>query len=216
MYALFDLDDTLHDKKASLAVCADAMYRQFLFETAIDKAQFCQAFTAENCIIQAKSQVFAKLANTFALSGGVASAMLEYFDGNFHKFAQPFAGVMETMQFLTEQNVEIACVTNGRDFFQRNKIHALGLANYFKVIVTSGELNIKKPDPGIFNIALARLNASAQESVFIGDSLQADMQPAKALGMRTIWVNSTKQTLPSYVDHQLVDYAQFQELWSKP
>ncbi|OUR76016.1 hypothetical protein A9Q77_03850, partial [Marinomonas sp. 42_23_T18] len=110
-----------------------------------------------------------------------------------------------------------ACVTNGRDFFQRNKIEALGLANYFDVIVTSGELGVKKPNPLIFNTALEQLGAQAKECIFIGDSLTADMLPAKQLGMKTVWVNRVNpiRSKPDYVDAKLESYSQFVDIWQQ-
>lgn len=71
-------------------------------------------------------------------------------------------------------------------FYQRNKISALGISDYFSEIVTSGSVNIKKPEHAIFQIALSKLNSSSECSVFIGDNLKADVIPAKQLGMYTI------------------------------
>ncbi|CAG8998272.1 MAG: Pyrophosphatase PpaX [Candidatus Celerinatantimonas neptuna] len=97
--------------------------------------------------------------------------------------------------------------------YWRNKIEALGLSEFFDVVVTSGELSVKKPDPIIFNKALERLNADASDAVFIGDNLRVDMEPAKKLGMRTVWVNSKETDIPSYVDFRLKSYSEFTEIW---
>ena len=140
--------------------------------------------------------------------------MLEYFDQNFHRYSVRFDGVIEAMEFLRSQGVGIACVTNGRDFFQRNKIEALGLSAYFEVIVTSGELGVKKPDPVIFNTALAKLGADTKDCVFIGDNLKADIQPSNSLGMKTIWVDGSVTEKPEFVDAKLTAYMDFEKIWS--
>lgn len=213
MFALFDLDDTLHDKTASLEACSQSMHAKFLKGSGISTTEFSIAFVNENCIIQPKIDVFAKLASMFSIDKEVETIMLDYFDTSFHSYSKPFDHVYESMEFLKKSGVPIACVTNGRDFFQRNKIKSLGLTQYFDVIVTSGELATKKPDPFIFTTALEKLGAHASESIFIGDSLKADMQPANRLGMQTIWVSTTTNQVPDFVDHQLTNFKQFKTIW---
>lgn len=213
MFVLFDLDDTVHDKTASYTECAKSMFNQYMTDFDIDIGKFVDSFVRENCIIQPKATVFQKLAEEFSIDVKVQNEMLIYFDESFHKYAKRYDFVLETMQKLNDLGVKMACVTNGRDFFQRNKIEALGLKEFFEVIVTSGELSVKKPDPIIFNRALELLNADASDSVFIGDNLRADMEPAKNLGMRTIWVNSEETDFPSYVDFQLKSYSEFVDIW---
>ena len=46
-----------------------------------------------------------------------------------------------------------------------------------------------KPDPRGFHALLEKLGVAAGESVMVGDSLPRDIQPAREMGMRTIWVN---------------------------
>lgn len=214
MFALFDLDDTVHDKTASLKICGTFMFDKFLKNDDIKIDEFLEAFVFENCIIQPKAEVFSILTNKFSISLDKEPLMLEHFDSNFHKYSKRFEFVIESMKFLQSNCDGIACVTNGRDFFQRNKIEALGLNKYFDVIVTSGELGFKKPNPLIFETALKKLGASANECVFIGDNLKADMQPAKNLDMKTIWVsNSTEK--PEYVDEVLSSYSHFKNTWGK-
>lgn len=74
------------------------------------------------------------------------------------------------------------------------------------VIIDSTVLGISKPEPGIFEAALAELNVSPSESIYIGDSYKADMVGAKGVGMWTAWMvgNQAKECLDlSVVDVQL-------------
>jgi putative hydrolase of the HAD superfamily len=213
MYALFDLDDTVHNKPASLEACAESMHLKFLNTSGVDELQFKDKFVKENCIIQPKVQVFEKLARNFSLDQNTQASMVKYFDDSFHYYSKRFSNVLESMEYLKSLGVKIACVTNGRDFFQRNKIKALGLDGFFEVIVTSGELSTKKPDPFIFETALGKLGATADKAVFIGDNLKADIEPSKKLGMTTIWVNSSSETKPDFVDYQLKSFSEFPGIW---
>lgn len=99
----------------------------------------------------------------------------------------------------------LGIVTNGRDFYQKNKIEALGIEDFFDTIVTSGALKIKKPNPYIFHYALDQLNAKAGESVFVGDNLEADIIPAQRMGFYTIHKIKEKSSPADKVTNDLMD-----------
>jgi putative hydrolase of the HAD superfamily len=44
-----------------------------------------------------------------------------------------------------------------------------------------------KPHPRLFQYALEQMGVAAEESVMVGDSLRADVEGAKTLGMVTVW-----------------------------
>lgn len=62
------------------------------------------------------------------------------------------------------------------------------LRKFFKVIVTSAALRKRKPRPDPFTEALTGLGVKPSETVFVGDSLQADILGAKTVGIRSIHV----------------------------
>lgn len=63
-----------------------------------------------------------------------------------------------------------------------------GLTPSIGVAVDSTLVGCKKPDPRIFQAALDALEATAADTVFVGDSLRRDMAGAKAMGMRHVWL----------------------------
>ena len=63
-----------------------------------------------------------------------------------------------------------------------------GLRSVFKVMVDSHCVGAEKPDPAIFRVALDRLGAAPEKTVFIGDSLRRDREGARRMGMRFIWI----------------------------
>ena len=63
-----------------------------------------------------------------------------------------------------------------------------GLCSFFKVMVDSHCVGAEKPDPAIFRVALERLGATPEKTVFIGDSLRRDREGARRMGMRFIWI----------------------------
>jgi epoxide hydrolase-like predicted phosphatase len=64
----------------------------------------------------------------------------------------------------------------------------------FDVVVLSGDLGIRKPDPEIYAVAVQRLGVIPERCVFV-DDLGGNLKPAKALGMTTIRHDVTFDTI---------------------
>ena len=68
------------------------------------------------------------------------------------------------------------------------RLKRYGLAHYFDVCVSSGDVGVSKPDHAIFRMALEQSGCAPAEAVMIGDRLDNDVRPAKALGFQTVRV----------------------------
>ncbi len=68
-----------------------------------------------------------------------------------------------------------------------------GLERFFEVVVVSGAINKRKPSPEIFQKALKRIGVSAENTVFVGDTVDADIIGAKAVGMKSIFIERRAQ-----------------------
>lgn len=69
--------------------------------------------------------------------------------------------------------------------------HALrrhGLARYFSVIATPGAAGANKTEERFWSWVLEQAGVPAQRAVHVGNRLDSDIRPPKALGMRTIWL----------------------------
>ena len=62
------------------------------------------------------------------------------------------------------------------------------LDRFFLTVADSSRVGIFKPDPGIFEAALKKLQHAPESVAMIGDSLSKDCAPAHKLGMRTVWL----------------------------
>lgn len=60
------------------------------------------------------------------------------------------------------------------------------LRPYFDLVLASGEVGVRKPDPGIFRAALERLGASAEQAFYVGDNYWADVIGARNAGVTPI------------------------------
>ena len=63
-----------------------------------------------------------------------------------------------------------------------------GIARHTGVVVDSARVGFEKPDPRIFEAALEALAATPDSAIFVGDSLPRDMEGARRLGMRHVYV----------------------------
>lgn len=70
----------------------------------------------------------------------------------------------------------------------REVLDRAGLLDHFDVVVISDALGLRKPRAEIFRAVAERLRLPPAEILHVGDSLDADVAGAKALGMRTAWL----------------------------
>lgn len=63
-----------------------------------------------------------------------------------------------------------------------------GVRKYFKAIIESAVLGIRKPDPRIFEHGVKALDCLPEETLVIGDSYRKDIVPAESLGCQVLWL----------------------------
>ncbi|MDX1534293.1 MAG: HAD family hydrolase [Thermoplasmata archaeon] len=83
----------------------------------------------------------------------------------------------------------LGIISNGPGEIQWAKIKKFRLRPYFTTIVISGEVGTEKPEPGIFRLALERMNGVAETSAHVGDHPTADVRGARGAGLTSIWIN---------------------------
>jgi len=65
-----------------------------------------------------------------------------------------------------------------------------GLRGHFRVLAVSELIDLKKPEPGIFEWALREAGCAPHEAVMVGDRIDNDVMPARRAGMWTIWFHA--------------------------
>ena len=68
-------------------------------------------------------------------------------------------------------------------------VHALGLAPYVSTVITSARVGYRKPHPKIFEAAMMATGADPKESLFVGDSFEADVAGAASYGFQSLLVD---------------------------
>ncbi|HZA61343.1 MAG TPA: HAD family hydrolase [Nitrososphaeraceae archaeon] len=90
----------------------------------------------------------------------------------------------QTLSVLSK-NYKLGIIANqSKDILQL--LDKFKFKDLFKVIILSSEVNIQKPDPKIFQLAMDLAANDSKYYVMIGDRLDADISPANKLGMKTI------------------------------
>jgi putative hydrolase of the HAD superfamily len=97
-----------------------------------------------------------------------------------------YEDALPVLEELRKAGLSIGLVSNGiRDLTEFVAHHRLDV----DAIVDSRSHGRVKPHPTIFEAALELLGARAADTVMVGDSLEEDIEGARALGMRAILVD---------------------------
>lgn len=96
----------------------------------------------------------------------------------------------QTVRSLASSSHALAVVSNvwAPSTHWNPELARAGIADSFRGLVFSSDLGAVKPSKRPFLEALRLVDRSPEEVLFIGDSLERDIIPAKALGMSTCWV----------------------------
>jgi putative hydrolase of the HAD superfamily len=77
----------------------------------------------------------------------------------------------------------------------------LGITHLFEHVLDSGVEGVRKPDPAIFQRALARFGTQASRALYAGDIPQVDVDGARAAGMDAVLIDPLDH-YPDYTDAQ--------------
>ena len=69
-------------------------------------------------------------------------------------------------------------------------LEEFNLSRYFRNIVESSVVGIRKPDPALFALGVETIGLEPQEIVVIGDSYRKDIYPSSTLGCKTVWLKN--------------------------
>lgn len=99
-----------------------------------------------------------------------------------------YDGAIDLLEYLYPK-YKLHIITNGFQSVQAGKLKNAKIEHYFKTITNSEMAGVKKPNPLIFEFALNLAKVSKQQSIMIGDSLEADIEGALNVGIDAIFFN---------------------------
>ena len=199
-HIFFDLDRTLWDFERNSSETLVELYEELnLRHAGIENvSDFIKTYTLKNdfCWEQyrlnliTKADLRTKRFHMALEDFGVTNPDLAEKMGNAYIDRSPyktglFPNTLETLAYLSKKYT-LHIITNGFEEVQYIKMESSGIRSFFKNITTSEKAGYKKPDERIFSYALSVGNASAYNSLMIGDDAQVDVQGAENVGMKGI------------------------------
>jgi putative hydrolase of the HAD superfamily len=201
MYVFFDIGDTLVDE-ADFARFRHASIYQFLTERGYPISEEQYTSDLNNLSMQGRMTLFEQLKWFARQVGGDTLLAMGVFRDYILRVApeaqqrfRPFADARQTLLELERMakvgkaRYRLGIIANQPTWI-RASMQEWGLLQFFEAesIVISDEVAVSKPSPEIFQFALEQAVVTPEEAVMIGNDYVNDIEPAKRLGMRTIWI----------------------------
>ncbi|WP_299227435.1 YjjG family noncanonical pyrimidine nucleotidase [uncultured Psychroserpens sp.] len=199
-HVFFDLDHTLWDFDKNSAL---TFYKIFdVHQLNLDVKQFLSVYEPINLNywklyreekIDKKNLRYKRLKDTFdAIEFKVADDTIHQLSEDYitylTTFNHLFEGTFEILEHL-KPNYELHIITNGFEEAQHKKMNNANISHYFETVTNSEIAGVKKPNPIIFEHALEVAKAKPQESIMIGDNIEADIIGALDVGFEAILFN---------------------------
>lgn len=101
-----------------------------------------------------------------------------------------YPGAGELLAALKGAGKRVYLLSNAQGIFTRPELSELGIERYFDGIYISSDYGVKKPDRRFFEIALKERHIDPKTAVMVGNDGLCDIAPARALGLRTLYIHS--------------------------
>lgn len=101
-------------------------------------------------------------------------------------------GALDILNFCRGRELPLALLTNGPEDMQRAAVRAVGLESYFSRILVSGDpdIAVRKPDSRMFKLACEALSTKPENTLMVGDNLEADVRGALSCGMQAVYLGA--------------------------
>jgi putative hydrolase of the HAD superfamily len=207
-HVFFDLDHTLWDFDKNSEMAFATIFKHHHFEIAID--QFIEQYAPINQAcwklyqydkITHEELRYKRLKDSFdALNYSISDATIHQIADDYIAFLPDnnhlFDGAIEILDYLNGK-YQLHIITNGFANVQYKKIANSKIEAYFKTITNSEMAGVKKPNPIIYQHALNLAQAKKENSIMIGDCLEADVQGALDFGIDALFFNPNKEVSPA-------------------
>jgi putative hydrolase of the HAD superfamily len=107
---------------------------------------------------------------------------------------------------------KVALVSNSGRPLVKKILAAIGLElQMFDVVVTSSEAE-PKPSPQPFLLAMKEVGCDISHTMYVGDRDEAELRPAKELGIRTVLIDRTGAARSRWADFTIRDISEVAEV----
>ena len=224
-HIFFDLDHTLWDFDKNAEETLNELYSTYkLCDLGLNSCDiFIETYTANNHQLWADYHLGkitkealreTRFKKTFLDLGVSPGAIPAKFEDDYVDICPTktnlFPQTHETLTYL-QNKYHLHLISNGFKESTEYKVKNTNLTPYFKNVIISEVVGVNKPDKAIFEYATNKAGATADESIMIGDSIEADIRGAIGFGMDAIYFNPNFTEPPvdvkRYINHlqELVD-----------
>lgn len=201
-HIFFDLDNTLWDHRRNAKLALEDLFKreQIRAKYSLTFEEFHKEYFTvnENLWAQIRDGEIDKeyirkfrFYNTFLFFGIDDFELAQRFEINFLdeivSYNHLVEGAFELLEYLSQKKYRLHVLSNGFKEVTYRKCELSGIKNYFETITSADEINIRKPQPEIFEYALNKSGTKKAESVIIGDDWIADIEGGLAFGMKAIF-----------------------------
>lgn len=201
-HIFFDLDNTLWDHRRNAKLALEDLFKreQIREKYSLTFEEFHKEYFTvnENLWAQIRDGAIDKeyirkfrFHNTFLFFGIDDFELAQRFEINFLDeivlYNHLVEGAFELLEYLSQKKYRLHVLSNGFQEVTYRKCELSGIKNYFETITSADEINIRKPQPEIFEYALNKSGTKKAESVIIGDDWIADIEGGLAFGMKAIF-----------------------------
>ncbi|MDD4970057.1 MAG: YjjG family noncanonical pyrimidine nucleotidase [Paludibacter sp.] len=201
-YVFIDLDDTLWDFHANAKSSLHEIYEQKNLGQFFDSfEQYFNLYAKRNIELWeeygkgtiSKAELSLERFQHPLIQVGVDNAPLAKQIGDEYLALLPSRTMlvpyaMELLEYLAPK-YPLTIVSNGFVEVQYKKLNSCNIGHYFAHVVLSEAAQALKPDKRIFEYALQLNNATASETIMIGDSYEADIVGAQNARIDQIYFN---------------------------
>jgi phosphoglycolate phosphatase len=186
---LFDLDGTLLDTAADIALALNRAVTEFGWAPVSDRAVRAMIGRGAPMLIRRLAR-----AQDRTLDDAAHAALTERFFEHYGALqdsgqgsAQPFDGARDALRALHTAGLCLGVVTNKQRRFALSLMRRLGLERWLDCIVGGDSCERRKPDPEPLLFACQSLQVPAAQALMVGDSTN-DVQAARAAGIPVVCV----------------------------
>lgn len=133
------------------------------------------------------------------MEGGLADTLgrpvsLDGFGERLMGALEPNEPLFDYLRSLRDRGLRLALLTNNVREWEPYWRSMLPIDEVFEVVVDSGFVGMRKPEPGIYELTLSRLGLPAAECAFL-DDLAINVDAARELGMHGIVYRDPEQAI---------------------
>ncbi len=129
------------------------------------------------------------------LSTTEAEELANYKEVKFREIAlnlQPLTGLLEFIEWVKQQKLQKAIVTNAPPENAEFMLDVLQLTDTFSLVILGGVMTVGKPDPAPYKLGLEKLEVLPEEAIVFEDS-RSGIKSAVGAGIYTVGVASTHE-----------------------